>query len=215
MSNHTIKAFDAELKELSRKISDMGAIVEKQIGDAMSALFGRDQGAAQAAIAADKRVDVMQHEIEEQAILTIARRQPMAVDLREIVSTLRIAGALERIGDYAKNIGKRAIAAGPRIVLMDEPFGALDQLTRDALGEEYRKLHNALGLTTIMITHDMGEALLFADRIAVMHGGRIVAEGTPRALMNDAQAPDVRELLATPRRHAERLYSLMARQGDG
>ena len=70
----------------------------------------------------------------------------------------------------------RAIAAGPKIVLMDEPFGALDPLTRDALGEDYRRLHDALGLTTVMITHDTLEAVLLADRIAVIRDGRIVAE---------------------------------------
>ena len=63
---------------------------------------------------------------------------------------------------------------------MDEPFGALDPLTRDALSQDYRALHDKLGLTTVMITHDMMEALLLADRIAVMRGGRLVADGTPR-----------------------------------
>ena len=77
----------------------------------------------------------------------------------------------------------RALAARPRIVLMDEPFGALDPLTRDALGQDYRRLHDELGLTTVMITHDMLEAVLLADRIAVMRDGRVVADGTPAALM--------------------------------
>lgn len=112
MSNHTLKAFDAELQDLSRKISDMGGLVEQQIGDAMTALSDHDHASAQSAIVADKKVDAIQHEVEEQAILIIARRQPMAVDLREIVGALRIANDLERIGDYAKNIGKRAIATG-------------------------------------------------------------------------------------------------------
>ena len=64
---------------------------------------------------------------------------------------------------------------------MDEPFGALDPLTRDALAQDYRALHDKFGLTTVMITHDMMEALLLADRIAVMRDGRLVAEGTPHA----------------------------------
>ena len=76
----------------------------------------------------------------------------------------------------------RALAAKPRIVLMDEPFGALDPLTRDALGDDYRALHRKLGLTTVMITHDMTEAILLADRIAVMRGGRLLAQGTPAEL---------------------------------
>jgi osmoprotectant transport system ATP-binding protein len=102
----------------------------------------------------------------------------------------------------------RALAAKPRIVLMDEPFGALDPLTRDGLGEDYRALHRQLGLTTVMITHDMAEALLLADRIAVMREGHLVAQGTPQELstIDDAY---VRELLGTPRRQAERLQDLL------
>ena len=94
---------------------------------------------------------------------------------------------------------------------MDEPFGALDPLTRDALGADYRRLHDELGLTTVMITHDTLEAVLLADRIAVIHGGHILADGSPRALMNDAKDDYVRELMATPRRQAERLRALMDR----
>ena len=71
----------------------------------------------------------------------------------------------------------RALAAKPRIVLMDEPFGALDPFTRDALGDDYRALHQKLGLTTVMITHDMTEAMLLADRIAVMRGGQTAGAG--------------------------------------
>ena len=98
-------------------------------------------------------------------------------------------------------------------MLMDEPFGALDPLTRDALGEDYRRLHVELGLTTVMITHDMLEAVLLADRIAVIRNGRIIADGTPQALMSGAQATGaqdtyVRELMAAPRRQAERLRAL-------
>ncbi len=82
----------------------------------------------------------------------------------------------ELSGGQRQRVGvARALAAKPRIVLMDEPFGALDPLTRDALGDDYRSLHRELGLTTVMITHDMTEALLLADRVAVMHGGRLLA----------------------------------------
>jgi len=102
----------------------------------------------------------------------------------------------------------RAIAAGPKIVLMDEPFGALDPLTRDALGEDYRHLHDTLGLTTVMITHDTVEAALLADRMAVIRDGRIVADGAPRDIVN---APDeyVRALMEAPRRQAGRLRTLL------
>ncbi|NEV03322.1 ABC transporter ATP-binding protein, partial [Bradyrhizobium sp. UFLA 03-164] len=75
--------------------------------------------------------------------------------------------------------------ARPRIMLMDEPFGALDPLTRDTLGDEYRALHRRLALTTVMVTHDMTEALLLADRIAVMRAGRVVAQGQPAELSNN------------------------------
>src|SRR6478609_8732455 len=115
----------------------------------------------------------------------------------------------ELSGGQRQRVGvARALAAKPRIVLMDEPFGALDPLTRDALGDDFRALHDKLGLTTIMITHDMLEALLLADRITVIRGGRIVAEGTPQALMGGGQDDYVRELMATPRRQAERLQKL-------
>jgi len=102
----------------------------------------------------------------------------------------------------------RAIAARPKIVLMDEPFGALDPMTRDTVRSAYRSLHDRLGLTTIMVTHDVQEAVLLADRIAVMHAGAIVAEGTPHALMLSGDAK-VRELMDAPKRQAERIRALM------
>ena len=117
----------------------------------------------------------------------------------------------ELSGGQRQRVGvARALAAKPKIVLMDEPFGALDPLTRDALGDDYRALHKKLALTTVMITHDMTEAILLADRIAVMRGGRILATGTPTEL---AQSDDgfVAELLRTPRRQAERLNALLPR----
>src|SRR6476661_3456208 len=108
-------------------------------------------------------------------------------------------------GGQRQRVGvARALAARPRIVLMDEPFGALDPLTRDALGDDYRSLHRSLGLTTVMITHDMTEAVLLADRIAVMRGGQLLAQGTPAELSGSRDAY-VGELLRTPRRQAERL----------
>jgi phosphate transport system protein len=115
MSEHTVKAFDSELHELTRRITEMGALVVKQIGDAVSSLAHHDVELARRVIAADADVDRLQREIEENAVLTIARRQPMAVDLREIVASLRVATGLERVGDYAKNISKRVIATGAQI----------------------------------------------------------------------------------------------------
>jgi osmoprotectant transport system ATP-binding protein len=104
----------------------------------------------------------------------------------------------------------RALAAKPEIVLMDEPFGALDPLTRDALGEDFRALHDDLGLTTIMITHDITEALVLADRIAVMRDGRLLAQGNATELARSDDAY-VSELLQAPRRQAGRLASLLPR----
>jgi len=119
----------------------------------------------------------------------------------------------ELSGGQRQRIGvARALAARPNIVLMDEPFGALDPLTRDALGDDYRALHTRLGLTTVMITHDMSEAILLADRIAVMRGGRLSARGTA-AELSQSKDSYVMELLRTPRRQAERLKTLLP--GDG
>ena len=115
----------------------------------------------------------------------------------------------ELSGGQRQRVGvARALAARPRIVLMDEPFGALDPLTRDALGDDYRALHKKLGLTTVMITHDMTEAILLADRIAVMRSGRLLALGSPIEL-TQSQDAYVMELLRTPRRQAERLSTLL------
>ncbi len=119
----------------------------------------------------------------------------------------------ELSGGQRQRVGvARALAAKPRIVLMDEPFGALDPLTRDALGDDFRDLHRKLGLTTVMITHDMTEAILLADRVAVMRGGKLLAQGTPAELTGSGDAY-VGELLRTPRRQAERLGKLLPRDG--
>ncbi len=110
MPEHTAKAFDIDLQELTRMVAEMGGLAEKQISNSVDALARRDTDSAQQVVATDTRIDTLQHEIEDKAVLTIARRQPMAIDLREIVGALRVAGDLERIGDLAKNIGKRVLA---------------------------------------------------------------------------------------------------------
>ena len=109
-SKHTTKVFDSDLQELARTIAEMGGLAERQIAEAMEALATRDSGRARRIIAADATIDAMQRNIEERAVETIARRQPVAGDLRQIVGILRIATEIERIGDLAKNIGKRIIA---------------------------------------------------------------------------------------------------------
>jgi phosphate transport system protein len=114
MSQHTVAAFDADLKALADMIADMGARASRALSEAARALLQRDTALAQQVIASDRAIDALQHDIEERAVTTIARRQPMAIDLREIVSTMRIANDLERVGDLAKNVAKRVIAIGPQ-----------------------------------------------------------------------------------------------------
>ena len=108
--DHTTKAFDADLQDIMRKVAEMGGLAERQIAEATQALVERDTELAERVIATDPTIDAMQREIEEKAILTIARRQPMAVDLREIVGAMRVCNDLERVGDHAKHIGKRVVA---------------------------------------------------------------------------------------------------------
>jgi phosphate transport system protein len=109
-SEHTAKAFDSDLQELTRLVAEMGGMVERMITESVDALVRRDIPLGKRVVATDVEIDRLQHLIEERAVLTIARRQPMAVDLRDIVGALRLANDLERIGDLAKNIAKRVIA---------------------------------------------------------------------------------------------------------
>ena len=116
MTDHTVKAYDEELQFIGRKIAEMGGIAEQMLVDSMDALARFDADLARRTVAADARLDLLQREIEEKAILTIARRQPMAVDLRQLMSAIHIANDLERVGDMGKNIAKRSlkIADDPR-----------------------------------------------------------------------------------------------------
>ncbi|MGI4764434.1 MAG: phosphate signaling complex PhoU family protein, partial [Janthinobacterium lividum] len=109
MAQHTVTSYDQELESLGRKIAEMGGIAEKMLSDAMDALSGLDVELAQQVVSSDARLDLLQRDVEAASIMTIARRQPMAVDLREIVAAIRVSGDLERVGDLAKNIAKRAI----------------------------------------------------------------------------------------------------------
>ena len=110
VSEHTARVFDTDLIKLTQLVAQMGGFAQKQITDSIDALTRRDIGLARQVIAADATVDALQRQIEEKAIATIALRQPMAIDLRALVAMLRIANDLERVGDLAKNIGKRVIA---------------------------------------------------------------------------------------------------------
>ncbi len=110
MNQHIVSAYDSEIKSLQKKVVEMGGIAEKMLSDVLEAIEKRDVNLAQQIILIDARLDGLQREIDEQAIHTIARRQPMAVDLREIFVVSQIAGDIERVGDLVKNIGKRIIA---------------------------------------------------------------------------------------------------------
>ncbi|MDH3891887.1 MAG: ATP-binding cassette domain-containing protein [candidate division Zixibacteria bacterium] len=118
----------------------------------------------------------------------------------------------ELSGGQQQRVGvARALAARPKLMLMDEPFGALDPITRAELSDEFRKLQRELKLTVVMVTHDMTEALTLADRIAVMKQGRILAMGTPQQLLASGHDPYVEKLLDTPRRQAERLAAIITK----
>ena len=110
MSEHIVKSFDQELQQLDRKIAQMGGLAERLLAQGFEALEKRDPKLAEGAIASDRAIDQLERELQEQTILMIARRQPMANDLRHIMTVLKIAGDLERTGDLAKNIAKRALA---------------------------------------------------------------------------------------------------------
>ena len=117
VDQHTVRAYDKDLDLLERRIAEMGGIAEKMVIDAVDALAAGDAALAHQVVTTDARLDLLQREIEDQAILTIARRQPVAIDLREIIGAIRVAGDLERVGDLAKNIAKRSVKIGlePRV----------------------------------------------------------------------------------------------------
>jgi osmoprotectant transport system ATP-binding protein len=134
--------------------------------------------------------------------------EPSAITAR--VDELRHRMPAELSGGQQQRVGvARALAGRPRILLMDEPFGALDPVTRDALQSEFKFLQRSLGVTVVMVTHDMTEALVMADRITVMHQGRALQVGTPQQLLAHPDHPHVAALLETPRRQAARLEDLM------
>jgi phosphate transport system protein len=110
MPDHTVTAYDDELASLKQLVAQMGGLAEEQLAKAIDAIAKRDVRLADAVIVGDERIDELERQIEEKAIVTIAKRQPMAQDLRQIIVTIRIASDLERIGDLAKNTAKRTHA---------------------------------------------------------------------------------------------------------
>jgi osmoprotectant transport system ATP-binding protein len=148
----------------------------------------------------------------------VAARVDVLLDLLQLPpAAFRSRLPRQLSGGESQRVGvARAIAAEPSVVLMDEPFGALDPLVRDEIAQEYRRIHEHLGLTTVMITHDVLEAVLLADHIAVLQDGRLVEHGPPRVLMSEPRSPYTRDLMQTPRRQGNRLHALMqGGQEDG
>ncbi len=135
---HTVKSFDDDINQLRSLVSQMGGLCEAQIGDAIDALMDRDPEGAMAVINTDARIDALEADAERLAVTMIALRAPMASDLREIISALKISAVLERIGDYAKNIAKRAstlTATAPiePVVIIPQMSRVVVEMIRDAL----------------------------------------------------------------------------------
>jgi len=103
----------------------------------------------------------------------------------------------------------RALAAEPRVMLLDEPFGALDPITRDHLQQSFVRIRRQLGLTAIFVTHDVLEAIVLGDRIAVMQGGRVAQAGTARDLLNSPADESIRQLMSAPLRQSEVAAALL------
>ncbi len=138
-NEHMFKRFDEELARLDSKISEMGGLAEAQLARSLQAIRDRDSALAEAVIAADGRIDAIEKEVQEHVLQMLALRQPMAVDLRQILSSVKMATTLERIADYAKNNAKRSLvlmqgAAPPRAITGIDRIGRLVQsLLKDVL----------------------------------------------------------------------------------
>ncbi|HEX3810464.1 MAG TPA: ATP-binding cassette domain-containing protein [Rhizomicrobium sp.] len=141
----------------------------------------------------------------------------IAARVRELLELVKLDGAdaaqrfpAQLSGGQRQRAGlARALAAKPRLMLMDEPFGALDALIRDELAADYRAIHDSLGLTTILVTHDMTEAFLLADRIAVMRDGALLQVASPKDLAANPANDFVRAMIDIPRQRAKRLAAAM------
>jgi phosphate transport system protein len=153
-TGHTVKAFDDELNQLRANVSEMGGLAEAAIRDSMHALVYRNSEAASEVVARDHRIDELEADVERSVVNIIALRAPMADDLREIVAALKIAGAVERIGDYARNIAKRVPNVGPSQI---EPLSLLPEMGR-MVGEMVKSVLDAF------VSRDPEKALEVCDR---------------------------------------------------
>jgi phosphate transport system protein len=154
MTAHTVKAFDDELNQLRASVSEMGGLAEAAIRDSMHALVYRNSEAAAEVIARDHRIDELEAEVERAVVNIIALRAPMADDLREIVAALKIAGAVERIGDYARNVARRVPSVGPSQI---EPLSLLPEMGR-MVGEMVKSVLDAF------VARDPAQALEVCER---------------------------------------------------
>ncbi len=127
MNEHIVKSFDEDLKKLDNIIAEMGGMAEVQLADAIEALIKRDTDLADQVITSDKKIDILEHEMDGQATATLALRQPLADDLRVTITALRTASLIERIGDYAKNIAKRSV-----VLAQSPPLGPTKSIGRMA-----------------------------------------------------------------------------------
>jgi phosphate transport system protein len=175
MTDHIVARFDQELGTLGRYIAEMGGIAEKMLSDAMDALISANMDLARAVVETDTRLDALQRQVEELAILTIARRQPMAVDLREIVAAIRVSGDLERVGDLAKNIAKRTLKIGaemriPRAAVGLKNMGDLALLQLKNVLDSYagRDIEKAKDVWTRDAQLDALEDAVFRDLLTFM-----------------------------------------------
>ena len=155
MSEHIVSSYDKDLENLRRSIAEMGGVAEKMMTDATDALVRRDTTLAQAVIVADKRLDVLQREIEERSVLLIARRQPLAIDLRETISGIRVSGDLERIGDLAKNIAKRVVAISDQAQPQKIVLGV--QHMSDLVQEQLKDVLDASSSRDVAAAHEVWE----------------------------------------------------------
>ncbi len=128
MTEHTVRSFDEQLKHLKHLIVQMGGFAEAGLDNAITALTRRDAALAQATVGSDSRLDELEQEVANLAVRILALRQPMASDLREIVSALKISSDLERMGDYAANVAKRAIAISQLPAV--RPAGSIPRMAR-------------------------------------------------------------------------------------
>lgn len=133
---HTVKSYDDELHHISTRIAEMGGLVEAQLADAIEAVVRRNAQLGAQTDQRDAQVDAMEREIDEAIVQLLARRQPMADDLRQVLASLKIVGILERVGDYAAHIGKRgAELAQDRETPAVQVIGRMGKMVRDLLGD--------------------------------------------------------------------------------